>query len=179
MSGEILLFYASRDGQARRIAARIAERLSDNDAQVTTRDAAITPPTSADLEAARFVLLIAAVRYGRHLPEALRLLETYAAVPTKPPLAFASVNLTARKPGKDTADGSVYARKAIVRYRLDPTLATAFAGRLDYPRYSWRDRQIIRFIMWMTGGPTEPTAQVEYTDWAAVDAYAARLVEWI
>lgn len=176
MSGDVLLFFASRDGQARRIAARIGERFSENGIAVRERDAALTPPTSADLSAARLIVLVAAVRYGRHLPEALRLLDAYRAT-SGPPLAFASVNLTARTPGKDTAEGSAYARKTIARYRLDPSLATAFAGRLDYPRYSWRDRQIIRFIMWMTGGPTEPTAQVEYTDWAAVDAYADRLIQ--
>jgi len=56
-------------------------------------------------------------------------------------------------------------------------VAVAFAGRLDYPRYSWWDRQIIRFIMLLTGGPTDPSASVEYTSWPAVDAFADRIAE--
>ena len=56
-----------------------------------------------------------------------------------------------------------------------PALATAFAGRLDYRRYSWRDRQIIRFIMLLTKGPTDPATSIEYTSWQAVDDFAARI----
>ena len=47
-----------------------------------------------------------------------------------------------------------------------------FAGKLDYPRYGFFDRQMIRLIMWMTKGPTDPKAVVEFTDWAKVDAFA-------
>ena len=48
-------------------------------------------------------------------------------------------------------------------------MAAAVAGRLDYPHYRWLDRQIIRFIMKMTGGPTDPRSCVEFTAWKAVD----------
>jgi len=94
-----------------------------------------------------------------------------------PPLAFASVNLTARKPGKTSATGNPYVRKLIARAGLTPALAVAFAGKLDYRRYTWRDRQIIRFIMLLTGGPTDPDTCIEYTSWPAVDEFAARVVE--
>jgi menaquinone-dependent protoporphyrinogen oxidase len=30
---------------------------------------------------------------------------------------------------------------------------------------------MIRFIMWMTHGPTDPTAVVEFTDWEQVEAF--------
>jgi len=68
-------------------------------------------------------------------------------------------------------------RRLIARHGLKPTLATAFAGKLDYPRYGFFDRHIIRFIMLLTGGPTDPTAVVEYTDWAKVDAFADAVTE--
>ena len=29
--------------------------------------------------------------------------------------------------------------------------------------------------MWMTGGPTDPTVTVEFTDWAKVDAFADQI----
>ena len=135
------------------------------------------PPAPADLATASVVVLVAAVRYGRHLPEAERFLAAYRALGSPPPLAFASVNLTARKPGKTSATGNAYVRKLIARNRLTPALAVAFAGRLDYRRYGWRDRQIIRFIMLLTGGPTDPDTCIEYTSWLAVDEFAARVAE--
>ena len=122
------------------------------------------------------VVLVAAVRYGRHLPEADRFLAVYRSLHSPPPLALASVNLTARKPAKTTITGNAYLRKVIARHRLAPAMAVAFAGRLDYRRYGWLDRQIIRFIMLLTGGPTDPDTCIEYTSWRAVDEFAARIL---
>jgi menaquinone-dependent protoporphyrinogen oxidase len=85
--------------------------------------------------------------------------------------------LTARKPGKTSATGTPYLRKLRARDRLTPALAVAFAGRLDYRRYSWRDRQIIRFIMLLTRGPTDPDTCIEYTSWPAVDEFAAGVAD--
>jgi len=53
------------------------------------------------------------------------------------------------------------------------------AGRLDYPRYTWLDRQMIRLIMRVSGGPTDPEASIEYTDWAAVDGLAGQMAELV
>jgi menaquinone-dependent protoporphyrinogen oxidase len=172
-SREIMqLYYASRDGQARKIATRIAERLAGHGIAATPADLAIMQPSPAELAQAGLVVAVLAVRYGRHLPEAVEFVKTFALLYRPPPLALASVNLTARKPGKDTPEGSVYLRKLIARYKLKPALATAFAGKLDYPRYGLFDKHIIRFIMLITGGPTDPATVVEYTDWDKVDAFA-------
>jgi menaquinone-dependent protoporphyrinogen oxidase len=171
----IALYYATHDGQARRIAEHIARRLESGVIAAPLNAAGPTAP--AELAAASVIALVAAVRYGKHLPEADRFLAAYSSLASPPPLALASVNLTARKPEKTTATGNTYLRKTIARHRLAPALAVAFAGRLDYRRYSWRDRQIIRFIMLLTGGPTDPDTSIEYTSWPAVDEFAARIVE--
>lgn len=170
-------YYASRDGQTRRIAERISVRLAEAGIRAAPIDLALGIPPIPDLSSSGPVILVAAVRYGKHLPEAERLLASYRRIASPPPLVFLSVNLTARKKGKQTPEGSVYLRKVIHKYRLKPVLAQAIAGRLDYPRYTWRDRQAIRFIMMLTGGPTDPSTQVEFTDWDQVDALAQRIAE--
>ena len=173
----VALYYATRDGQSRRIAEHIFGRLAESETLAPPQDLAKTPPAPADLAVASVVVLVAAVRYGKHLPEADRLLAAYRSLASPPPLALASVNLTARKPAKTTATGNAYLRKVIARHRLAPVLAVAFAGRLDYRHYGWLDRQIIRFIMLLTRGPTDPDTSIEYTSWPAVDEFAARIAE--
>lgn len=168
----MLLYYASHDGQSRRIARRIAGRLAELDIAATPQDLAEVAPSAADLAQAPLVAAVLAIRYGKHLAQSQRLIDAYRACSSPPPLALASVCLTARKAGKDTAVGNVYLRKFLARNRLAPALAVAIAGRLDYPRYRFFDRWAIRFIMLMTGGPTDPTTTVEFTDWAKVDAFA-------
>jgi len=173
----VLLLYATRDGQSRRIAGHIAALLADSGITAPPQDLATTFPAAAELAAAPLIVVVAAVRYGRHLPEAERFCAACRALPAPAPLVFVSVNLTARKPGKDTAAGNPYLRKLLARHRLQPALAAAVAGRLDYPRYTWLDRQLIRFIMMLTGGPTDPKSCVEFTSWPAVDRIAARIAE--
>ena len=170
------LYYATHDGQARRITEHIFQRLG-SETIAAPQDVGAAVPTATAIAGASVIVLVAAVRYGKHLPQADRFLSVYRAVQPPPPLALASVNLTARKPAKTTATGNAYLRKTIARHHLTPAVAVAFAGRLDYPRYSWWDRQIIRFIMLLTGGPTDPRTSVEYTSWPAVDAFADRIVE--
>jgi menaquinone-dependent protoporphyrinogen oxidase len=111
----------------------------------------------------RVVVVVAAVRYGRHLKEAERFLAANRPLLVQTTLVFVSVNLTARKPGQDTAEGIRYLRQSIARHRLKPAWATAVAGRLDYPHYGWLDRQIIRLIMKLTGGPTDARSCFEFT----------------
>ncbi|EQD58117.1 protoporphyrinogen oxidase, partial [mine drainage metagenome] len=55
------------------------------------------------------------------------------------------------------------------------THTAVFAGRLDYARYGFWDRQIIRLIMKLTGGPTARDTVVEYTEWEQVQALAERI----
>ncbi len=172
-----LVFYATYDGHSRSIAMRIVSGLAAEGLPAVALDLADALPSEDELAAAPLVVLVAAVRYGRHLPEAGRFLAVFGKLASPPPLGFASVNLTARKPDKGTAETNPYLRKLLARSPARPALAVAFAGRLDYPRYRWWDRQIIRFIMWLTGGPTDPKACLVYTSWRAVDDFASQLVE--
>ncbi|NIK87414.1 menaquinone-dependent protoporphyrinogen oxidase [Rhizomicrobium palustre] len=169
------LYYVSHDGQARKIAERIAARLGEKGIQVIARDSSVALPAPGELTG--LVVLVAAVRYGKHLPLTDKFLSIYDVSEPKPPLVLLSVNLTARKPEKKSAEGSTYLKKTIAKHALKPVLARAIAGMLDYPRYRWFDKQMIRFIMFLTKGPTDPSLTVEFTDWNEVDALAARIGE--
>ena len=174
--GDPLLLYASHDGQARRIATRIAACMAEHGKGVLLRDLAMGVPEAEDFAAAPLIAVVAAVRYGRHLPAAEGVLAAYSHAGWKAPLIFVSVNLTARKPGRNTVETNQYLRTSLRRHGIVPAFATAVAGRLDYPRYGWLDRQIIRLIMKLTGGPTDLRSCTEFTDWQAVVAIAQRIM---
>lgn len=171
------LFYATHDGQTRRIAERIAERLEERKQPVSINDLSVDFPDAPKIADARRVIFAAPVRYGHHLPVADRFLALYASLAKHPPLALASINLTARKPGRDTLEGNPYLRRWLEKRKVSPDLVGVFAGRLDYPSYGWLDRQMIRLIMKITKGPTDPSTQIEFTDWNQVDAFARKIAE--
>ena len=67
---------------------------------------------------------------GRHLPEAIEFVKTFALLDRPPPLALASVNLTARKPGKDTSGDKIFVKRPAPPE--SPTTATsAVTGKQD------------------------------------------------
>jgi menaquinone-dependent protoporphyrinogen oxidase len=196
----IQIFAVTHDGQAERIARRIAdhlrssgfahspeqlqpfqgERMDEGNASeqklALSAEVISLNETTAILKInpdAEVVVLVAAVRYGKHLPATDAFLTRYARIAAAPPLALASVNLVARKPGRQSAETNPYLRKLIARHHLQPAVAAAFAGRLCYPQYNWRDRQIIRLIMLLTGGVADGRSTVEYTDLHQVHDFAA------
>lgn len=119
--------------------------------------------------------MVAAVRYGYHLKEADDFLSAYCQTGVQTPLILISVNLSARKPNKKTAQDNPYLSRWIKRHQLKPLYAVAIAGKLDYPRYTWFDRTMIRLIMHLTHGPTHPQAVVEFTAWDEVDELVGRI----
>lgn len=171
----VSLYYASHDGHTRRIAARFAERLREAGCAVAVTDLAARQPDAAEIASAGVVAVIAAIRYGHHLPPARQMVTAHRTLLAAKPLAVISINLTARKPEKRTLQTSVYLRKWMARAGLSPAVAAAVAGRLDYPRYGWFDRFMIRLIMTITKGPTDPSLTIEFTDWDQVDGLAAEI----
>jgi menaquinone-dependent protoporphyrinogen oxidase len=90
--------------------------------------------------------------------------------------AFFSVNL-ARKPEKRTPQTNSYTRKFLLNSPWQPQRCAVFAGALRYPRYRWYDRFMIRLIMKMTGGETDTSKEVVYTDWQAGCQFAREIAQ--
>lgn len=128
-----------------------------------------------DLTSFDTIVIGASIRYGRHQPEVSAFIEQQQAVLEQKANGFFSVNVVARKPNKSSPQTNPYLRKFLRRMRWQPKLLAVFAGRLDYPSYSWLDRNVIRFIMLLTGGPTDPATSVEFTDWQQVAEFAEQI----
>ena len=169
----ILLACSTVDGHTRTICQRIEQRLAAAGHAVTLR--AMEEVTAADVTAHDKVVVGASIRYGKHRPNVLAFANEHAAQLAARPSAFFSVNIVARKPQKNRAETNPYVIKFLQQVRWRPTVADVFAGKLDYPRYRFFDRLMIRFIMLVTKGPTDPTVVVEFTDWDRVDAFAQQV----
>ncbi len=169
------VFYASHFGHTERIAQRLVSLIDAAGVPARACDLARDYPDEKRIRAPDPCVLIAAIRYGAHMPRARRLLKQIAPLTPAKPLILLSVNLTARKEGKASAEGNVYLRKWLSRSSAQPLIAEAIAGNLDYPRYNFFDRTMIRLIMRISGGPTDGTSVIDYTPWDRLPALAARI----
>lgn len=128
-----------------------------------------------DLARYDVIVIGASIRHGKHRPAVSDFIGEHRGLLAARPGAFFSVNLVARKPDKNTPETNPYVRKFLRRIPWRPQLVGVFAGNVDYPRYNAFDRTIIRVIMWLTKGPTDPKARIEFTDWTEVRRYAEKI----
>jgi menaquinone-dependent protoporphyrinogen oxidase len=123
------------------------------------------------------IVIGASIRYGKHRPAVYDIIRRNQATLESMPSAFFSVNVVARKPEKNRPESNPYLQKFLKQISWQPRKLAVFAGKINYPIYTFWDRQIIRLIMWMTGGPTDPEAVVEFTDWNKVDDFGRLIAE--
>lgn len=167
---DIALLYSTVDGHTLKICQRLQELIEKRGHRVTLFS--LDEPQRPALDKFDAIVIGASIRYGKHRPNVTHFMRANQALLEAKPSAFFSVNIVARKPHKNRAQTNPYVRKFIRRLGWRPREVAVFAGKLDYPRYGFWDRQIIRFIMLLTRGPTDPRAVVEFTDWSEVERFA-------
>ncbi|MEJ2128894.1 MAG: menaquinone-dependent protoporphyrinogen IX dehydrogenase [Woeseiaceae bacterium] len=166
----ILIIYSTTDGHTRSICERLQNRVAE---QHTVELVAMAEQPGIDLDSFDKIVIGASIRYGKHQPEVFDFIKRNRAALESKPSAFFSVNVVARKPEKNTPETNPYLQKFLKKIDWAPQNLAVFAGKIDYPRYDFMDRTMIRFIMWMTRGPTDPTLTIEFTDWDKVDEFAS------
>lgn len=169
-----LILYSSRDGQTREIAARIAQTLAP---QQLCDVIDLLEVQQVEWPQYDRVLIGASIRYGHFHPALMKFVTQYKAELHQRVSGFFSVNLTARKADKCTPATNAYTYKFLEQSPWQPDCCAVFAGALRYPRYRWFDRVMIQLIMRMTGGETDTSKEVEYTDWNKVAIFAQDFVQ--
>jgi menaquinone-dependent protoporphyrinogen oxidase len=169
----ILIIYSTTDGHTGVICKRLQDvvEASGHDVDVVRLD----DDPNIDLRIYDKIVIGASIRYGKHNPKVHAFISRNQPVLESRPSAFFSVNVVARKPEKNQPETNPYLQKFLKQISWQPKTLAVFAGKIDYPRYGFLDKQAIRFIMWMTKGPTDPTAVIEFTNWDAVNEFAVRI----
>ncbi len=166
---KVLIIYSTTDGHTRSICERLQGIIEGLDQSVDV----LWMTEHADVDITQYdkVVVGASIRYGKHQPQVFDFIRRNHATLDSRPNAFFTVNVVARKPEKNTPATNPYMQKFLPKIDWQPQHLAVFAGRLDFPKYSYFDRQMIRLIMWMTKGPTAPDTVVEFTDWDKVEEF--------
>mgnify|MGYP001813711099 FL=1 len=171
----ILIIYATTDGHTRKISQRLQQVIEQQNHQVKL--VSINDEADVDLTLFDKIVVGASIRYGKHSPHIYQFIKTNQLILESKPNAFFSVNVVARKPEKCQPDTNPYLRKFLTQIAWKPKQLAVFAGKIDYPKYSFWDRSIIRLIMWITKGPTDPKTVKEFTNWQQVEAFGRVISE--
>jgi len=169
----VIMVYSTTDGHTLKICERLRDVIEQQGHEVTITE--LKPGADIDLGPYERIVIGASIRYGKHKPEVADFIEKNVEPLRAKPSAFFSVNAVARKPEKRDPDTNPYVRKFLQSISWQPPAIGVFGGKIDYRKYGFVDKTMIRFIMWMMKGPTDPNSVTEFTDWDAVDAFARRI----
>ncbi|MBC8023287.1 MAG: menaquinone-dependent protoporphyrinogen IX dehydrogenase [Burkholderiales bacterium] len=170
----ILVLHATVDGQAARIAERIAQVLARGGHEVEMLPVQARAALAA-LATSEAVVVGGSIRYGRYPRGLLQFVRENRDALDARPNAFFSVCLSAGGPGANPAAAWGYVEKFISDGGWQPGRIASFAGALLYTRYNPFIRLLMRLIVGMAGGETDTSRDYEYTDWEAVERFAAEL----
>jgi menaquinone-dependent protoporphyrinogen oxidase len=172
----VLVIHAGKHGHTAKIAARIAAAMGERAVVVTERKVSEAGDLSpSDYDA---VVVGGSIHAGHHDADLVEWARRHATTLTQLPSAFFSVCLAA-------ADDTEESREATRRYLEEfeeqtgwtPRKRTTFAGALQYLEYDFVTRLLMRVLMHRGHHPTDTSRDFDYTDWEAVDRFAAECAE--
>jgi menaquinone-dependent protoporphyrinogen oxidase len=158
----ILILYVTVEGHTARIAERLAASLRAAGAAVDVQEATTRLPPIDPYEA---VIVGASVHYGHHPAWLARVLRNSPLHGRR--TAFFSVSLGAK---------AHYATKFLRKAGWQPHLTAVFAGALRYSKYGPIKRRVVQAFALIGGHDADTSRDYEYTDWPAVERFAAEVL---
>jgi len=178
---EVLVLFASREGQTEKIARRMAAVLEAKGHRVQLRD---VDRSSREMDLGRYdaIFVGSPVRVGKYLPSVIRFVRTQREALKRIPSAFFSVSLAvAPHSGVRKSDGRAETVRVVEKFTRttgwSPRRIELIAGALPYSKYNFLIRFVMRRISAHAGGDTDTSRDYEYTDWSAVDRFASEFVD--
>ena len=173
---EVPVFYATSQGQTRRIAEYIADQVRKHGLDSRAVPIISEEASHIDWSRVRGACMGASLHLQKHQPEAVAFARLHHAALSAIPSLFFSVSLSA---GSKRADEVEAARALAVRFAADTgwqaSRIACVAGRLAYTQYNWFVRLFMRRIALKEGGSGDTSRDHEYTDWKQVEQLADEL----
>ena len=188
----VAVLYATREGQTRKIAERVAGYLAECGYESKTFNVGDDDAIDAiDLNTYSGAILAASVHAGKHECEMIKFVKARVDDLNRIPNCFISVTLTQasvdmpQRSQQDHENAVAAVRQGIDTFFIQtgwtPNQAHGVAGALLYTKYNPLVRLVLKRIAKNSGGATDTSRDYEYTDWAAlrriVEGFAQHLPE--
>jgi menaquinone-dependent protoporphyrinogen oxidase len=174
----ILILYATREGQTRRIAEHLAATVRARGHGADVVDAAHLPE-GFSLVGYNAAIVSASVHTGRHESEIVKFVKNHKDALERIPTVFLSVSLseagaedpasTPERRAQASADVERMIQDFLKETGWHPAKIKAIAGALLYTKYNFLLRFVMKRIARAAGGSTDTSHDHEYTDWEALD----------
>lgn len=165
-----LVVYATTEGQTRKIAERVRARLTAAGHQTTLVDARAA--VSQELGTFDAAVLAASLHVGQHQKEIVQFIRNHRARLERVPTAFVSVSLSASSTEAKDLDGAWAAvDEMFEELDWEATRVHLAAGAVHDRQLGFLKRWMIHRILREKGVEMDPSGDMEFTDWLALDLF--------
>jgi menaquinone-dependent protoporphyrinogen oxidase len=173
---EVPAFYATTEGQTRRIAEALAGHLREAGFDSQAIDVTSDRAASFSWARTRAAVLAASVHGGTHQREAESFVRAHLVEFNQRPCAFLSVSLAiCSNVPRDAEAARATADRFPGQLGWQADRVVCVAGRLAYTQYGLLKRFVMRRIAAKSGGSTDTSRDHELTDWGQVRAVAGEI----
>lgn len=172
----ILVLYASKFGQTQKISNFICDEILKlgHTATLLSIDDAFRSPIYNDYDS----VIIGAPLYGGRFPNAIKKwIKTHRNDLYKRDCAFFAVCLSVLEKDKKT---QIELKSRLMRFfdicQWSPQRWQIFAGALNYSKYNFFYKFLLKRILKEKGGDTDSSKDYDYTDWPAVSFFVSEFV---
>jgi menaquinone-dependent protoporphyrinogen oxidase len=168
----ILIFYATVEGQTRKIAEKISRVAEDNGNMVYLADAA--QPGLSDPAGYDAAILCAPIHIGKYPASFVHFIRQWKGSLGHVPTALVTVSLAiASKNENERKEAENFPRELEEATGCHANQEHNAAGALKYLEYDFLRRWAMRYISGKEGGPTDTSRDYEMTDWAALEKFTS------
>lgn len=179
------VFYATKEGQARKVAERVGAALGTRTLEVTVHDVKGADAVAA-LARADAAVLVGSVHLGKHEAELVTFVKAHRARLDAMPAAFLSVSGAeagaeqgstpeARAKSAESVGEQLQAFMSSTGWR--PRHVHPVAGALVFTQYNPLVRWVMKHVAKSEGLPTDTSRDYDFTDWIALDEFSRSLAE--
>jgi len=173
-----LVLYGTGEGQTAKIAERIAATISERGHETSAIDVH-NRPDSFTLKEYDAVVVGASIHVGKHQDEVRDFVTDNRDALSGMPTAFFQVSLSsANEEKREEAAG--YVESFVTETGWHPDRIGQFGGALRFSEYGFLKRLMMKQIAKdLLTHKRKPTGDIEFTDWGAVDAFAADVAAFV
>lgn len=173
----ILILYATLEGQTEKVAERMAQVLRNKGYQVTNQSAEHLPD-DFDLDSFEAAILGGSIHMGHHPKFLKQFVSQHLDWLNNNTSALFTVCMAINSQmAKSRREAQTYEAQFLKETHWQPALSTIFAGAVKYTQYNIITRFIMKMISKREGGSTDTSHDHEYTDWDAVARFAEQFAE--
>jgi menaquinone-dependent protoporphyrinogen oxidase len=171
----VLIVYATTEGQTRKIAEWTATRIRERGHQAKLLDSAAVE-SDLDLEAYDAFIVAASVHQECHQEEITNFVIAHREALATKPSAFISVSLSAVLEGAKT-EAQKYVDSFLSVSGWQPRRTLLLGGALRFTEYDYFQEQIVKFIVMKRGDAPSTGRDREFTDWQALADFVDGFLE--